>query len=307
MQVELLQTGQDRKLSGRIWTGDQSPATDTDTATDRVIYVCIHGLGDHGGHFESFAQTATDAGHAVVTMDLRGHGDSPGRKGHARSYDGLLTDIAALRRDALTRFPGIPQTLLGHSMGGNLVVNYTLRHTEFDEPSNPAGDPLPPPAAMILLSPMFLPPQHVTRPQIFAAWLTGYVLPAIRVTKKAELSDLTAVEDQAAAIARDPKRHGKLSIYLATQLLSQGRWALDHCREITIPSLLIYGNADTMVDRQAVANAAVRMGSNATLLDWKDARHDLLHDTDATLITRRILTWTHSLAATPPPELAATR
>lgn len=288
MKSETIQTGRNRRLFGQIHV-PTSPQTSL-----AGVFVCIHGLGDHSGHFTKFAAAAAENNFATVAMDLVGHGRSPGRRGHAKSYDNLLLDIAALRRDALNYFPGIGQTILGHSMGGNLAFNYVLRRADIDSSLDTDLD-LPSPHSLVLLSPMFLPPQHLTRPQIFAAWLTGYVLPAIRVKRKADVSELTSDPEQAKLIVGDPKRHGKLSIYLATQLLSQGRWALDHARKIDVPSLLIYGESDTMVDRDAIQNAAVRIGRDATRVSWQHGLHDLLHDVDKEEITKRILTWCQSI------------
>lgn len=291
MRTESIQTGQHQRLFGKI----HSPRSNQ-SGSPEGVFVCIHGLGDHGGHFEDFAALAAEQNFATVTMDLVGHGRSPGRRGHAKSYEGLLVDIAHLRRDVRRCFPESPQTMLGHSMGGNLVVNYVLRRSQLDRTIDGMTD-APPPVSLVLLSPMFLPPQHLTRPQIFAAWLTGYVLSAIRVKKRANLCELTSDSDQAELIASDPKRHGKLSIYLATQLLSQGRWALDHARDIDMPTLLIFGESDSMVDREAIQNAAIRVGNRATLVPWQHGLHDLLHDTDAALVTERILTWQQSIPA----------
>jgi pimeloyl-ACP methyl ester carboxylesterase len=63
----------------------------------------------------------------VVTLDHRGHGESP-NTGDAPTYnfDQLVADMARLvDRLGLERFD-----LLGHSMGGVVAMRYTLRHPE---------------------------------------------------------------------------------------------------------------------------------------------------------------------------------
>src|SRR4051794_19489946 len=79
--------------------------------------VCVHGFGgakeDFADHVEALATRAT-----VVTLDLRGHGDSGGPD-HLGAYslDGLAADVLAVADAlALDRF-----RLLGHSMGGMVV------------------------------------------------------------------------------------------------------------------------------------------------------------------------------------------
>ena len=262
----------------------------------RGVIVCVHGLGDHSGHFDAFADAANEEGWSVAAIDLPGHGDSPGVPGKVSSYTDCLLDIEAFRRDIADRTDECPQWLMGHSMGGNLSINYALRHESLrNESSTRELAAVDPPVGMVLLSPMLLPPQTVTRPQIFAAWLTGHLVPWFRVHKRAKVRDLTADAQQAKRIAADPRRHSKLSIYLATQLLSQGRWAIDHARDLKLPTLLIYGEHDSLIDRDAVGNTAVRIGRDATIVHWPAGRHDLLHDCDSNLVQQRILTWMHSV------------
>ena len=253
------------------------------------VMIGVHGLGDHSQHFDILHSPAARRRFAVAAFDLPGHGQSPGRKGHAKSYDSLLRAIGAMSRQCVDRYGDCPQWIVGHSMGGNLVTNYLLRQNEI-APDAPA------PAGAILYSPMLMPPVNVTRPQIFAAWLTGYLLPSIRVHKDAPIEKLTADPAMQDRIARDGLRHGKLSIYLATQLLAQGRWAVDHAREIDVPVLIMDGEADEMVDRDATAGASTRIGRNATHVTWPGGRHDLLHDVDRGAVIERTFTWLESVS-----------
>src|SRR5690606_36074902 len=89
--------------------------------TARGEVAIIHGHGDHQGRYVHVAEALQSAGYTVHTVDLRGHGRSPGPRGHTPAYRYLLDDIEALvgQMD-----PVRPKFLLGHSMGGNLVLGY---------------------------------------------------------------------------------------------------------------------------------------------------------------------------------------
>jgi pimeloyl-ACP methyl ester carboxylesterase len=84
--------------------------------------VCVHGFGgakeDFADHVDALAARAT-----VVTLDLRGHGDSPGPDDVAAySLDRLAADVLTVADAlALDRF-----RLLGHSMGGMVVRRVAL-------------------------------------------------------------------------------------------------------------------------------------------------------------------------------------
>lgn len=275
MREETVRTGRDNRLHGRLWCVE-------DDARGAVIIV--HGLGDHGGRYRDLAAALTDHRWNVFAFDLMGHGMSPGSRGRIDRYDAVLTDIAHACQTVGRRQPGADQVILGHSMGGNLALNYVLRRNQFDPVrSNLAG--------LVLCGPMLLPPSPPPRPHIFAAWLTGRLLPRMRIAKSVDPERLTQDPERAEAIRRDPMTHSQISIYLATQLLSQGRWALDHARSVDVPTLIMHGEDDELIDQSACENVAIRIGDRATLVRWPRMRHDLFHETGRTEITQRLVSW----------------
>ncbi|MEM9826442.1 MAG: alpha/beta fold hydrolase [Planctomycetota bacterium] len=299
------QSGSDQRLVTDLYahqptspalTHPPAGANSLEPPATRGVFLCLHGLGDHAQMFESFAGKALQSGFASAAMDLRGHGRSAGKRGHAVSYDALLDDVSALRENVVQRLGNVPQFLLGHSAGGNIALNYALRRGEFGDsrhrsPTIDADGSLGPLAGLALLSPMLLPPQPVTRPQILAAWLTGYLVPWFRIKKRPALRKITSDPDEQQRIRNDDRRHGRLSIYLATQLLSQGRWAIDHARSVDLRTLLIVGEDDELIDRDAVHHAALRIGRLADTTSVPKGRHDLLHDHTADVVMRRIIQW----------------
>jgi predicted alpha/beta hydrolase len=73
--------------------------------------------------YEPFAQWLSEQGVAVMTFDWRGIGDS--RPRHLRGFKASITDWATLDLPAvadalLARWPGVPATFIGHSLGGQL-------------------------------------------------------------------------------------------------------------------------------------------------------------------------------------------
>lgn len=89
--------------------------------------VFYHGGGAHSG--SGYAHLAAglrdDAGVAVYTPDIRGHGESGGERGDAPSPEQLLRDVETfvdLVRDA---HPDRPIFIGGHSSGAGLSLNYS--------------------------------------------------------------------------------------------------------------------------------------------------------------------------------------
>ncbi len=280
MQELKLLTGRSGKLPGRLWLGPRDPVG---------MVVVIHGLGDHSARFEALARQLNSEQWAVFAFDLPGHGASPGRRGSARSFDRLLVDIDCAVRDVRRQLGqrqrgDLPLVLLGHSMGGNLAINYVLRRAEFSAEGNEVD-------GLVLAAPMLLPPKPPPRPHIFAAWITGHLLPSLRVHRSIDVDRLTSDPDEADAIATDPQMHASITIYLATQLLSQGRWALDHARALAIPMLVMFGEKDELIDQAACEHLPIRAGEQATVVRWPGKRHALFHDQPEGEISEFMIRW----------------
>jgi len=270
------QSGRSGTLYARWWVPTQK-------AVEATV-VIVHGLGEHGGRYEVVAKELARDGWACLATDLHGHGKSPGRRGHIPSYFGMLQDIGSMRETANGRFPNLPQVLLGHSMGGNLVANYVLRQREVDRTSSPL-------AAMVLSGPMFLPSNPPNRTEIFAAWVTGYLVPWFTVRAPVDTSKLTRNTDTVEAHRVDPLVHNRISVYLATQLLAQGRYALDHAPEIRLPTLLMHGEDDPITSFRATESFAIRAGEIAKFVSFPNMLHEIFHETEAAIVFETLRQW----------------
>ena len=92
------------------------------------VVVLVHGMGEYSRRYErTVVPFLLKSSIAVISYDQFGHGHSQGKKGHHPGYDYLLDSIEHLISKASVLFPSKPVFLYGHSMGGNVVINFTLR------------------------------------------------------------------------------------------------------------------------------------------------------------------------------------
>ena len=107
-------------------TGDVHPTRFLDRPGGRIAYdvsgagplvVCIPGMGDLRSSYRFLAPALVAAGYRVVTMDLRGHGESDAT---FEAYDDVAagTDVVAL----LAKLGGGPAILVGNSMGAGAAA-----------------------------------------------------------------------------------------------------------------------------------------------------------------------------------------
>jgi alpha-beta hydrolase superfamily lysophospholipase len=93
----------------------------------KAVVALIHGMGEHGLRYVHVANFFADNGIATMGIDLRGHGKSDGKRGHTPNYEALMNDIESFLKKVKQEFSELPVIIYGHSMGGNLTLNYLIR------------------------------------------------------------------------------------------------------------------------------------------------------------------------------------
>jgi alpha-beta hydrolase superfamily lysophospholipase len=91
-----------------------------------ALLILIHGVAEHSGRYEYLIEYYNKNNFAVMTMDLRGHGQSAGKPVFIPTAEAIFQDMDLLVRKARRIYPFCPAVLYGHSMGGSLVLSYTL-------------------------------------------------------------------------------------------------------------------------------------------------------------------------------------
>ncbi|HEU4724440.1 MAG TPA: alpha/beta fold hydrolase, partial [Candidatus Eisenbacteria bacterium] len=89
----------------------------------------LHGLGEHARRYGRAVAALAGQGFAVEALDLPGHGESYGPRGHVESwgdYRDAMEAWWARRRDA----GDAPTAIVGHSLGSLVALDFALRHPE---------------------------------------------------------------------------------------------------------------------------------------------------------------------------------
>ena len=106
-------------LPAMLWLPDDEP---------KAILQITHGMTEHIGRYEVFAQKMTARGIAVAGYDLRGHGRNLGNPDVAsfgkEGWDASLQDMRRFFDFLAARFPGVLHHMLGFSLGSFLLCEY---------------------------------------------------------------------------------------------------------------------------------------------------------------------------------------
>ena len=107
--------------------------------SDAVAVIQVsHGMLEHAGRYENFAEAMNARGIAVIGHDHLGHGKTacPGTLGKFSDRDGavyVLEDIKRIADFTARQYPSVPHFLLGHSMGSFFVRRFlTIYGDEVD-------------------------------------------------------------------------------------------------------------------------------------------------------------------------------
>lgn len=100
---------------------------ETDNAGGAKGYIqVIHGMEEHQGRYEGFANLLNKAGYTVITSDMRGHGSNAPELGFFSEKDGykyLLSDQKRITKYIRRRFKTGKVIIFAHSMGTIIARN----------------------------------------------------------------------------------------------------------------------------------------------------------------------------------------
>ena len=257
------------ELVGNWWQPKANP----------VGVVClVHGLGEHQGRYQHVIEHLGQ--HlAFFTYDQRGHGKSPGKRGHAKSFNHLMNDVESLLKIARREYNSLPIYLYGHSMGGNIVANYLLQKVTTE-------------LAGAILSSSFLklafepPSWKLKLGQIMAS-----LWPAFTQSNELDPSDLSTDPGVGKDYLADPLVHNKISAGLFFALLESGSWALNNVHLLKLPVLVMHGTSDPITSSGGSEKFAGKAGSLATLKLWEGMKHEIHNEIEKEQVLNYLKEW----------------
>ena len=237
---------------------------------DKVICI-VHGIGEYGGRFDRVAESFRRRNMAVVSMDLRGHGDSIEKKGHCAPRREVLEDVSCLMEYAAEKYPGKPMILYGHSMGGNIVLDYRSRGRLNDLPSG-----------YIISAPWIRLARPIPAPVYWGVKLISKIAPTLTAGSGVDEKTL-GHPDSVKPYKTNPMVHNKISALCAVDGFETGK-ALEkgihenNGKAAAIPVLMMHGDADRICSVEGSRNVAKIMndrGEAVTYIEWPGIFHEI--------------------------------
>ncbi len=231
--------------------------------------ILTHGLGEHSECYHQFATDMVQDQWTVHAWDLRGHGRSEGKRGYARDFNDLISDLgsfveffkANLNRDRK------PLVLLGHSLGGLILLKYLI-----DMPPREV-------AAVVCSSPALgvsleIPSFKKKGAQFLADWM-----PKITLHNEIDYGDLHRDPERLKEYRNDPLRHDKISPGFYLGLIK----AMDEVNleavQVQYPILFQLAGREKVVSSSHSEAVFDKLGSKTKkLIVYPDSLHEIYND-----------------------------
>ena len=250
------------------------------TVDHAIGMVCIiHGFGEHIGRYRHVMQALNGSKFQVYGIDLRGHGKSEGLKGHSPDFISLINDIEEFLKIVRAEHLYLPLFLFGHSMGGNLVLNYVLR----DKSKELSGFIVS--APWIKLA--FTPPRWKER----LAHLMARIAPKVRQSNGLNSMYLSKDPEVSRQYDHDPLVNFKISAGLFSAINYGAAYLIEHQNEIKLSGFIFHGKSDSIIDYKANMKLALCNPNYIKWKLWKGVFHEAHNDFEQKEVIKEWIDW----------------
>ena len=250
-----IQSADGTKLAYRAW-----PAIGAATT-----FTVVHGLGEHAGRYARFAEGMARHGMSTYALDLRGHGNSEGQRGHVDSWSQWTDDVSAFVGLVEGAVGGevIP---LGHSFGGAALLSTVLTGK------------LPGIKRFVLSSPALKLRLKAPGWKVALAPVASKLLPRLAMDNEVDPATVSRIPEVVEAYRSDPLVHNRISSRMWTEWQNATMDIFAGAAQIKVPFLILAGTADPLVDPERSRSLHEKAKSSSILHLLEGRYHEPFND-----------------------------
>jgi alpha-beta hydrolase superfamily lysophospholipase len=258
-------------------------------AEPTAVILAFHGYGDHGrSTFSDAAEAWAEHGIATLAVDQRGFGRSASR-GRWPGAEALIADAVALSAQVRARYPCVPLVVVGHSMGGGIVLGAAAQNLLAD--------------GIVLAAPAIWGGEHLNPVHRMAAWAAAMVAPEHRFTGRGIVNIVASDNIEALRQMRDdPLYIGRPSARELLGLVRVTDQAEAAAGRVDLPALLLLGAKDQIVPNDRVGAVFASLRGPKRTIAYPEGWHLLFRDLQAPNVWRDVADW---VLARPAPACGA--
>lgn len=236
-----------------------------------------HGMGEHSARYFHVAEFLAKHGYRLCAYDLRGHGRSGGRRGHIDRYEDLLDDLEIVMNHHARE--GVPLFLYGHSLGGQITLNFLQRR-------HPAV------RGAVITSPWLRLAFQPAPWKVLLAKITLKFWPTFTQDAPDDPAQLSRDPDFLASMPDSDLTHNKMSARMFNELLQGARRASMEAFQCSYPLYLAHGADDPLTSAPATESFFKNAASpDKTLKIYPSMRHETHNEIGRETVLADIVEW----------------
>ena len=249
----------------------------------KAAVLLLHGIAEHSGRYDHVGTALADAGFDVIAIDLRGFGESGGRRGHIDEFSQYLDDVED--QLAEVRKLDLPTAMLAHSMGGLIAIAYCVD-----------GRPLP---DYLVVSGPALGYDMSVKEKVLSALVPVLrrVAPTAEVKEPGDPSMLSTDPTVGEVFYADPLRVPYPTISLAAALKDAMIETVGRLDRLSVPTLCYHGGDDRLVPTES--SAVLEGLPHVERHVLTGLRHEIFNEPSGLDIVGRIVDWLDAELASP--------
>jgi alpha-beta hydrolase superfamily lysophospholipase len=217
-------------------------------------------------------------GFATFAVDLRGHGKSPGPRGHVDSWSKWTEDVAAFVAH-VEGIAGGEVVPLGHSFGGAALLSTVI------------DGKVPNAKRFIVSSPALRLKVPVPGWKIVLNRATSRILPKLALDNQVDANTLSRLPEVVEAYRTDPLVHSKISNRMYSEWMAACERIGERAGEIKRPFLILAGTDDRLIDPKG-SEELHRLTESVSRLQLLEGRyHEPFNDVDSEEVFAMISDW----------------
>lgn len=230
----------------------------------RARLLVVHGLGEHIGRYERFAQRLKEIGKIeVFGFDLPGHGKNRGLRGKIGRFDLIFDTMDHL----INEYGSKPLFLFGHSLGGLIALRYVQKRRN--------GKIM----GLILSSPALGMKEGTVSPFLFnIAKILNLLFPSFRFDNRIDVSKLSRNEKVVKEYLNDPLVHRKITVDSFFEILRNMERIWEELDSLRLPLLVMYGTKDEIISTGEIEKFYDSIQTDKEMVKFEDGYHELFED-----------------------------
>lgn len=239
----------------------------------------VHGLAEHAGRYAHVAQALNGAGYRASFVELRGHGESGGKRGHVDAWRRYAEDLWAAAKTLEDSF-----AIVAHSMGG-LVALDALREA--------LGQPV---LGLALSNPMlglaFEPPKL----KVKASRVLSRLVPGLHLRNELDAKRLSRDAEVVRRYEADPQVFDTITPRWFVESQDAIARVKAAAPRMTVPLLMMIGESDGICSPAEGLALATRWGGPKQVNRYPELYHELFNEPEQAEVFADLTRWLDGLA-----------